>query len=731
MSAEAESLPIAGTETRIVDFSVSGMHCANCATQVERALRDVPGVQAAAVNFALESARVEADAAVQTSALAAAAEQAGFTAQFDAGANNGDTRALIRDVAIAGLLTLPLAAQMLFPLFGWHNHLPGLVQFALALPVQAYIGRRFYRGAWASLRNRAANMDVLVVLGTTTAFLYSVYRTLSGTESQGLYFEASAVIITLVLLGKLLETRAKNRATGAIQALMALTPLIAKRLAEGGAVEEIPVSLIRTGDLLHIAPGDTVPVDGIIVRGAADMDERHLTGESLPVHRGEGAAVAAGSGNLTGLLTVRATAVGRDTRLARITELVRTAQSKKAPIQKLVDRISAVFVPAIVIVATLSFAGWMLTDAGVEPAVLAAVSVLIIACPCALGLAAPAAVAAGLGAAARSGILVADLEAVQRAGAVDTVVFDKTGTLTKGEPRIADIDWADGKEDTEALSLAAAVQAKNDHPLARSFATLSDATGGPERAVDAFAVIPGKGVRAAVEGNAVLLGSAVLMEEQGIEIPAALRGGPTAGTSVYLAIAGTCRARIRIVDEIRGESVGAVAALTETGHRTLLLSGDAQTEVNRIADALSIDEAVGGLGPEDKAEAIGRLQQQGGSVAMVGDGINDAPALATADLGLAMGDGANVAIQTAGITLMRPDPRLAGAALDISKRTLAKIRQNLFWAFAYNVVGIPLAALGYLSPALAGAAMAMSSICVVGNAVLLTAWRPALREPGR
>ena len=729
MSLQAETLSDAKPETRIVDFGVSGMHCANCATQVERALRAVPGVQAVAVNFALESARVEADTGVQTSALAAAAERAGYPVRLDQSAEDGAARTLMREVAVAGMLTLPLVSQMLFPLFGWAYHLPGEVQFALALPVQAYIGRRFYLGAWASLRNRAANMDVLVVLGTTTAFLYSVYLTLTDAESHGLYFEASAVIITLVLLGKLMETRAKDRATGAIQALMALTPMTAKRMTERGETEEIPISQVRVGDLLYIAPGDTVPVDGVIAGGAADMDERHLTGESLPVHRGEGAAVAAGSGNLTGILTVKATAVGRDTRLARITDLVRTAQSKKAPIQKLVDRISAVFVPAIVAIAGMAFAVWLWTGADLEPAVLAAVSVLIIACPCALGLAAPAAVAAGLGAAARSGILVADLDAVERAGTVDTVVFDKTGTLTKGEPKIAGVDWANGLQDAEALAIAAAVQAKNDHPLARPFLSFAGAAGDADLTVEEFAMIPGRGVRASVGGKAVLLGSAALMADQEIDIPAALQNGGAAGTHVYLAITGVCRARFQILDEIRGESADAVAVLTSTGRRTLLLSGDSQIEVDRIAGVLAIDEAAGGLGPEDKAETIRHLQRQGGSVAMVGDGINDAPALATADLGLAMGDGANVAIQTAGITLMRPDPRLAGAALEISKRTLSKIRQNLFWAFIYNVVGIPLAALGYLSPALAGAAMAMSSVCVVGNAVLLTAWRPNLKGP--
>lgn len=726
MNALAEPFTDTKPETRIVDFGVSGMHCANCATQVERVLRDVPGVRAVSVNFALESVRVEAETAVRTSALAAATEGAGFPARFDREAEDGAHRALTREVILSALLTVPLVSQMLFPLFGWSYHLPGWAQFALALPVQAYIGRRFYLGAWASLKNRAANMDVLVVLGTTTAFLYSLYLTLAGAAAQGLYFEASAVIITLVLLGKLLETRAKDRATGAIQALMALTPMSARRVTDDG-LEEIPISQVRVGDLLSIAPGETVPVDGVIVSGAADMDERHLTGESLPVHRGEGEAVSAGAGNLTGVLTVQATAVGQDTRLARITDLVRTAQSKKAPIQKLVDRISAVFVPAIVAIAILSFAGWILAGAGLEPAVLAAVSVLIIACPCALGLAAPAAVAAGLGAAARAGILVADLESVERAGTVRTVVFDKTGTLTKGEPRIAAVDWTDGREDPGALAAAVAVQSRNDHPLARAILTLDPGEDGAAAPVDDFALIPGKGVRATVNAQTVLLGSPAMMAASGIEIPATLDPHGAAGTPVYLAIDGTCRARFQIVDQIRDESAAAVAALKATGRRTVLLSGDAQAEVDRIAAALEIDEALGGIGPEDKAAAIQRLQQDSGPVAMVGDGINDAPALATADMGIAMGDGANVAIQTAGITLMRPDPGLTAAALQISKRTLAKIRQNLFWAFIYNVVGIPLAALGYLSPALAGTAMAMSSLCVVGNAVLLTAWRPRLK----
>ena len=701
------------------------MHCAGCAGRVEKALRAVPGVRAAAVNFALESARVEmdAEAAVERTVLADATKHAGYTASFEEDAADAGDKAIKAELAVSVLLTAPLVAPMIAAPFGVDLHLPAALQAALAAPVQFFVGRRFYFGAYAALRTRAANMDVLVALGTSAAFLYSLALTLAGQTETGLYFEASAVIITLVLLGKMLEGRAKDRATGAIKALLALTPMVARRLAADGSVEDIQVSTVRVEDHLVVRQGDTVPVDGIVIHGAADLDERHLTGESLPVTRRTGAFVAAGAGNVGGLLTIRATAVGKNTRLAQITALVRSAQSKKAPVQKLVDRITAVFVPVIVAVALTTFCVWLALGLPLDAAVGAAVSVLIIACPCALGLAAPAAIAAGLGAAARSGILIADLEAVERATRINTIVFDKTGTVTAGAPEITRIVWAGGEEDSDALAAAVAIQAQNTHPLAQPFAALSRSPHDRTVAVAAFEAVPGCGVSASVDGKPVLIGNADLMAARGIPVPED-HTADSPGTTVYLAVDGTYRAAFTLVDQVRPTAATALRALARGGMQTMLFSGDTPREAKRIGTDLGFDRIEGGMLPADKAAGVEELRAAGRPVAMVGDGINDAPALAAADLGIAMAGGTDVAIQTAGITLMRPDPRLVPAALEISRRTVAKIRQNLFWAFFYNSIGIPLAAVGFLSPALAGTAMALSSVCVVGNALLLAAWRP-------
>lgn len=715
-------------KTAVFEFNVSGMSCAGCAARLEKALNAVPGVSLASVNFALESARVEAADGINADTISFATEQAGFGAHFADGGRSEDKTVLYLCMASA-LLTLPLLAEMLLMPLGVPFHLSPWMQLALAAPVQFVIGWRFYQGAWASLRGGTGNMDVLVALGTTTAFLYSAYLTVTlGDGAKGsLYFEGAAVIITLVLLGKYLEARAKQRATSALQALLALRPARARLLTDEGE-KDVPITRIAVGDLIRVRPGEAVPVDGEVTDGSAEMDESMLTGESMPVTAAAGASVIAGSTNLTGLLTIRATQIGKDTRLAKIADLVRAAQAKKAPVQKLVDRISAVFVPAIVAVAALTFVGWMVFGPSVEAAVVAAVSVLVIACPCALGLAAPAAIAAGLGAAARNGILVGDVAALERAGRIDTVVFDKTGTLTAGKPVVRAVNWVDGREDGFALAAAVAVQRQNDHPLARAFRDLPvDPRYSGLQAADLRSVT-GKGVIATVDGKAVLIGKADLLNAEGVEMRDAVvrDNGETAGTHVWLAVDGVCAARVDIVDQVRDEAVAAVASLHGTGRSITLLSGDSRAESARVADLVGIDDVVAEVSPEDKAGQITAMQRTGRSVAMVGDGINDAPALAAADLGIAMGGGSDVAVNSAGITLLRDDPRLAPAALDISERTLRKIRQNLFWAFAYNTIGIPLAALGYLSPGIAGAAMAMSSVCVVTNALLLRQWRPKL-----
>lgn len=712
--------------TAVFEFGVSGMTCAGCAARLEKALNAVPGVSQATVNFALESARVEASPGLNADTIGFAAEQAGFGAHFADSGPTEDRTVLYLCIASA-LLTVPLVAEMVLMPLGIPYHLSPWLQLALAAPVQFVIGWRFYQGAWASLRGGVGNMDVLVALGTSTAFLYSAYLTATlGDGAKGsLYFEGAAVIITLVLLGKYLEARAKQRATSALQALLALRPARARLLTEDGE-KDVPITRVAVGDLLRVQPGEAVPVDGDVIEGTADIDESMLTGESMPVTAGPGATVIAGSTNLTGLLTIRATQIGKDTRLAKIADLVRAAQAEKAPVQKLVDRISAVFVPAIVVIAALTFIGWMIFGPSVEAAVVAAVSVLVIACPCALGLAAPAAIAAGLGAAARGGILVGDIAALERAGRIDTVVFDKTGTLTAGRPAVRDIVWAEGRKDDFILAAAISVQKQNDHPLARAMRDMDAGAAPAVPEATNFQSVTGKGVAAEVAGKQVLIGKPDLLVENGIAVPDDLRTVDGIGTHVFLAVDTMCVARVDIVDQVRDEAVDAVTALHASGRSITLLSGDGRAESERVAGLVGIDDVVAEVSPEDKATQITLLQKQGHAIAMVGDGINDAPALAAADLGIAMGGGSDVAVNSAGITLLRDDPRLVPAALDISERTLAKIRQNLFWAFAYNTIGIPLAALGYLSPALAGAAMAMSSVCVVTNALLLRRWQPRL-----
>jgi Cu+-exporting ATPase len=718
----------------VFEFSVSGMTCAGCAARLEKSLNAVPGVSLATVNFALESARVEASDGINADTITFATEQAGFGAHFADSGRSEDKTVLYLCIASA-LLTLPLLAEMLLMPFGVPFHLSPWIQMVLAAPVQFVIGWRFYQGAWASLRGGVGNMDVLVALGTTTAFLYSTYLTVTlGEAARGsLYFEGAAVVITLVLLGKYLEARAKQRATSALQALLALRPARARLLTPEGE-KDVPITRVAVGDLIRVRPGEALPVDGEITEGMAEIDESMLTGESMPVTATAGAVVIAGSTNLTGLLTVRATQIGKDTRLAKIADLVRAAQAKKAPVQKLVDRISAVFVPAIVAIAVLTFLGWMVFGPGVEPAIVAAVSVLVIACPCALGLAAPAAIAAGLGAAARNGILVGDVSSLERAGRIDTVVFDKTGTLTAGRPTVRHIEWAGGKEDAFALAAAIAVQSQNDHPLAKAFQDIAPDADRPVLEATDLRSVTGKGVAATVDGKPVLIGKPALLDSEGIALPEDISSWgdeEDVGTHVWLAVDGVCVARVDIVDRIRDKAVAAVAALHASGRSVTLLSGDTRRESERVAGLVGIDAVIAEVSPEDKAAQIEEMRKQGRSVAMVGDGINDAPALAAADLGIAMGGGSDVAVNSAGITLLRDDPRLAPAALEISERTLAKIRQNLFWAFAYNTVGIPLAALGYLSPGIAGAAMAMSSVCVVTNALLLRGWRPRLDDMGR
>lgn len=712
-------------------IDVQGMTCAGCARRVAAALRAVPGVIDAEVNPATDSATLRLAAPVAVDALLRAVEAAGYRASLHAEAppEGDDARpGLDRDDWIlvgATVLTLPFVVQMAAMALGVMLHLPPWLQLALAAPVQLVAGARFYIGAGKALRAGSADMDVLVALGTTAAFGYSLYVLASG--NGHLYFEASAAVVTLVLLGKRLEARAKRGTTRAVRALMALRPETA-RIERGGDAVERPVAEVRVGDVVRVRPGERVPVDGSILEGASAIDESLVTGESVPVDRSAGDAVITGAINGSGHLRIRATAVGADTTLARIIRLVERAQAGKAPIQRLVDRVSAVFVPVVLVLAAVAFAGWLLAGHGLEQALVAAVSVLVIACPCALGLATPAAIVAGTGTAARAGVLIKDVAVLERAHAVDVVVFDKTGTLTGGRPRVVVVEpLADGWSEAAVLRVAAAAQSLSEHPIAAAMVDAARERGLELPSAGDFRANTGAGIVATVEGARVVIGNAALLRTEAVpdhdaDRVAALEAAGR--TTVRVAVDGRVVGLVAVADTVRPGAAAAVARLRAAGIRTLLLSGDARAVADAVGAEVGIDEVQAPVRPEDKAAAIEALQAEGRVVAMVGDGVNDAPALAAADLGIAMGSGTDVALATAGIALLRPEPGLVPAALAVTALIRAKIRQNLFWAFVYNVIGLPLAAFGLLSPAVAGAAMALSSVCVVANALTLTRWRP-------
>ncbi len=728
---------------KTLSIDVSGMHCAGCASRLERSLLTVPGVEVANVNFALENAELtlrdgnQSAPATDRDTIIRAIAEAGFKAKPDTGDDTetaptqSENLRSYGPLILSGILTLPMVIEMVLMPFAVGFHVPPTVQLAFATVVQFGVGSIFYKSAWASLRQGSATMDLLVVLGTSAAYFLSLFTlAANGFAPQGkvaLYFEASCVIITLVLAGRVMEARAKKGATAAIRGLFALRPTTACLLSKNKEIE-IPIGAVRIEDVIRVRPGELVPVDGIILDGESDFDESFLTGESQMRHRTIGQTVIGGTVNLTGSISIRTSAIGSDTRLSRIVDLVRSAQSEKAPIQRLVDRISAVFVPGIIGIAVITAIAWALTGAGAETSLIAAASVLVIACPCALGLAAPAAIAAGLGAAARGGILVRSMDALERARKADILVFDKTGTLTEGSPGLSEFHVIAGQDKNRTLALVAAAQRDSSHPLSQAFIQAAALKGiAADYPVADFRNIAGQGISATVDGDALLIGNERLMQSNDLLLPLGLtQTKDDAATRVWIAVNGNVQACAFLKDATRDEAFPAIQSLKDQGFETALLSGDNPGVVSRFGKALGINVAEASFQPEDKANWVKQRQAAGHSVAMVGDGINDAPALAQADLGIAMGSGAEVAMETAGVTLMRPDPRLVSSVLEIANRTTRTIRQNLFWAFAYNTVGIPLAALGYLSPALAGSAMALSSLCVVGNALLLTRWSPNL-----
>lgn len=712
-------------------LNVEGMTCATCSTRVEKVLRRMPGVATAQVNLATEVATVAFEPGVDGAQEAMEViQRAGFGAS--PAATDAEARAAhkARDDArtkkelvfllVSATLSAPLVAPMLLTVFGVHWMASPMAQLALAAPVQFIAGARFYKGAWGALRARSGNMDLLVAIGTTAAFGLSV-ALLRDPEAH-LYFEASATVITLVRLGKWMEGRAKRSTTAAIRALMALRPDTAQVLRDGVEIE-VPVEAIGTGEVVVVRPGERVPVDGAITQGGSHLDESLITGESQPVPRQVDDKVIGGSINGEGLLHVRAGAVGADSVLSRIVGMVQDAQGKKPPIQQQVDRVAAIFVPAVIAVAIVTLAAWWLSGATLTTAIVAAVSVLVIACPCALGLATPTALMVGTGLAAGRGILIRDAEALERAVAVDTVIFDKTGTLTLGQPSVQAIE----AHDAEALLReVASAQHGSEHPLASAVREEATRRGLQVTVPEAFEALPGRGLRATVDGVELLVGSARLLQEQGIEPDARGEALMARGlTLMYVARDGVSVGVIGAGDTSRPGAAKAVSDLLAAGITPILLTGDNAVTAAVIAEELGIERVISDVLPADKAAEVLALQAEGHVVAMIGDGVNDAPALAAADVGFAMATGTDVAMHTAGVTLARPEPALVAEAISISRATTRKIKQNLFWAFVYNVVGLPLAALGLANPVVAGAAMAASSVSVVTSSLLLRRWSPS------
>src|SRR5471030_3038404 len=689
----------------VLSMKIDGMTCASCVARVEKALAKVPGVRQVSVNLATEMARVESAAPLSFEELRQIVDDAGYAASAVAdqpGAAADQRRASEADershhdgllVLAAALLSLPLLVPMLLEAFHLHLMLDGRVQWALATPVQFWLGARFYHAGWKAARAGAGNMDLLVALGTSAAYGLSVWQLLAAHDAMPvLYFEASAVVITLVRLGKWLESRAKRQTASAIRALQVLRPESARVRQPSGADLDVAIDEVRSGALVVVRPGERIAVDGVVEQGASHVDESLITGESLPVARHAGDKVTGGAINGDGLLLVRATAVGAEATLARIIRLVEDAQAAKAPIQQLVDRVSAVFVPVVLVLALLTFAGWCLAAGDVQTAIINAVAVLVIACPCALGLATPAAIMAGTGVAARHGILIKDAVALELAHRITTVAFDKTGTLTEGKPSLAALEPV-GVDEGRLLQLAAAIQRGSEHALARAVtdaAAARAATGnGATAALTATGVtaLPGRGVAAIVDGTRLILGSTRLMQEEGVALDAlSVRAAELEqqGLTISWLAASNAPQPAQLLgllafgDRVKPQARAALEALHAMHIQTILLTGDNQGSADAVGKELGIGRIIANMLPADKAATVAGLKTGGACIAMVGDGINDAPALAAADVGIAMSSGTDVAMHAAGITLMRGDPALVAAAISISRRSYSKIRQNLF-----------------------------------------------------
>ncbi|MFT8310872.1 MAG: heavy metal translocating P-type ATPase [Sporolactobacillus sp.] len=725
-----------GVASERVDLAITGMTCAACAARIEKGLKRLPGIISAAVNLATESATVYYQPGfIEPENMFEKIRKLGYKAVLKQEVeNDGKAKEIRRKrnrLILSSVLSLPLLLTMVSHLPFYHGPFPMLfmnpwTQFVLASIVQFYIGWPFYNGGARALLNRSANMDVLVVLGTSAAYFYSVVQTFryqfAGLHHPQLYFETSAVLITLVLLGKYMETLAKRQTTAAITELMDLQAKDAAKIVDG-VEERVPIEQVETGDLLRVRPGEKIPVDGVLVEGESAVDESMITGESLPIMKRSGDQLIGATVNTTGSFVMKAEKVGKDTALAGIVRIVEEAQGSKAPIQRLADNISGIFVPIVLVIALFVFVVWI---AAIQPgqwdtALAAAISVLVIACPCALGLATPTSIMVGTGKAAEQGILFKGGEYLETTQNLQSVIFDKTGTITKGKPEVTDVVLFGDLEKEDVLMLAAAAEKTSEHPLANAVVAAYQSEQWP--IVTHFEAHTGSGVTASADGKSVVIGTRRLMNQNKIEYHQALddtlRLESDGKTVMFVAVDGKLQALVAVADTIKESSVSAIQGLKARGLSVYMVTGDNQRTAEAIAKKVGIDHVFAEVLPEDKAKKVRELQKQGLRVAMVGDGINDAPALALADIGMAIGSGTDVAIEAADITLVGGELTHVAKALDLSKKTMRNIRQNLFWALFYNTIGIPVAALGLLAPWVAGAAMAFSSVSVVSNSLRL------------
>ncbi len=736
-------IPEQANQASQVNLKITGMTCAACSARIEKKLNSLEGVAAANVNLSTERATIAFDPGrIRVGEMISAIQALGYSAEMvedvSRDAEKEQKEAEIRNMRMAliasALLSLPLVLAMILSLLKVHNpavawlHNP-YFQLAVAAPVQFIIGARFYKQSYYAIRSGSANMDVLVAMGTSAAYFFSLYNVFFQKVPAGmmkdLYFEASAIIITLILLGKYLEAIAKGKTSEAIKKLAEMQAKTARVIRKDQEID-IPIEEVLLGDIVVVRPGEKVPVEG-----TSSLDESMLTGESLPVDKNPGDLVFGATINKFGVFKLEATRVGKDTALAQIIKMVEDAQGTKAPIQKIADQIAGIFVPVVLVIAVATFGVWYLTGAGINKSLISAVAVLVIACPCALGLATPTAIMVGTGKGAENGILIKGGEYLEMAYKLDTVVLDKTGTITKGKPEVTDVIPLGRLDENAILRLASRAEKSSEHPLGAAiyekgkqvFGTIDDAEG--------FEAIPGRGVRAVVNAQEVFVGTRMLMRDKGVALDA-MEGSITrledqGKTAMLMAVNGNLEAILAVADTLKENSREAIADLRAMGIEVYMITGDNQRTADAIARQVGISTVLAEVLPENKAQEVARLQAQGRKVAMIGDGINDAPALATADIGMAMGTGTDVAMEAADITLMRGDLRTIPAAIRLSRQTMRKIKQNLFWAFFYNIIGIPFAAMGMLNPIIAGAAMAFSSVSVVTNSLSLKRFDPNQR----